>query len=121
MKRDMDLVRKIVFVLEEHSLGYHAESVTIDGYTKDQICYHAYIMKQAGLIDGVDLALRTGQSPSVMPTKLTWEGHEFADAARNETNWKKATTKIAATVGTASLAVLTELLKQIAKDALGLK
>ncbi len=74
MKRDMDLVRTIVFLLEDHEHGRSPREIQIDGYTAEQIGYHAYIMKEAGLIRA---AVRSVNSPSpcAIPTGLTWAGH----------------------------------------------
>jgi hypothetical protein len=52
---------------------------------------------------------------------LTWQGHEFLDAARNDTIWRKATGKLVAVTGGTSLEVLKELLIAGAKQAVGLE
>jgi hypothetical protein len=120
MKRDMDLVRMIVFAIESHEHGSMDKMVVIDGYSEEQVGYHAHLMEQAGLIDGFDTSSREVDSPTVQPTSLTWAGHEFADNARSETTWNKARTTIAATVGTVAFGVLAELLKKLAGQQLGL-
>jgi Hypothetical protein (DUF2513) len=37
---------------------------------------------------------------------LTWRGHEFMDAARNDTVWRKAKTRVMANVGGLAFDVL---------------
>ena len=120
MKRDMDLVRKIILAIESHEHGSMDEMVVVDGYSDEQVGYHAHLMLQAGLIDGFDISARDENSPTVQPTSLTWAGHEFADNARNDTTWNKAKTTVAEKVGTVAFGVLTELLKKIAGQQLGL-
>ena len=51
MKRDMDLVRFILMAVEEQEHGF-ARDVRFDGYTEEQIGYHAYIMIEGGLVEG---------------------------------------------------------------------
>jgi hypothetical protein len=118
MKRDMELVRKIVFALEGFEHGQLLAMLPVDGYTEEQVLYHAYIMKQAGLLEGS--ACRTLNTPGVKPSNLTWDGHDFADAARNDAMWNQAKSKIAATVGTVAISVLIDYLKQLAKEKLGI-
>jgi hypothetical protein len=118
MKRDMDLVRKIVFALESYEHGSLYAMLPIAGYSEEQVLYHGHIMKQAGLVDGANI--QTTRGPGVKPSTLTWAGHEFADAARNDAIWNQAKTKIAATVGTVTIAILIDYLKQLAKEKLGM-
>ena len=91
MKRDMELVRKILFEVEKQESGLAPSRLEIEGYTPEQVGYHAYIMEQAGLVDAVE----TGPSadsprPSAEITCLTWQGHDFLDAARQDNIWGKA-------------------------------
>ena len=51
---------------------------------------------------------------------MTWEGHEFADAARDETRWKKAMGIVEEKGGAVTLDVLKELLLHLARMGLGL-
>jgi len=119
MKRDMDLVRKIVFALEEHEHGHAPHYFRIDGYDEEVVGYHVYIMTQAGLVNGADTTVRGDNSPSAIPLSLTWEGHEFADAARSDTVWNKTKAVIKDKVGSVGIGLLVEVLKQQAKQMLG--
>jgi hypothetical protein len=120
MKRDMDLVRKIALAIEEHPSGFAPNNLTVEGYSHDQIGYHVILMMDAGLVNGIKLTHMRSTSPEATATSLTWAGHEFVDAARSDTVWNKATAVIRDKVGTASIAMLIEVLKQQAKQMLGL-
>lgn len=120
MKRDMELVRKIVLAIEDSPTGYAPQGLRFDGYTPDQIGYHAYLMIQAGLAEGVDVTSTSSTSPESILTKLTWAGHEFADAAGDEPRWKKAMGIVKEKSGTVTIAILTQLLTGLMKGALGL-
>src|SRR6476660_1465967 len=90
MKRDMDLIRKIMLAVEEHEHGFAPRQIVIEGYTKEQIGYHNYLIINAGLGDGPDLTHLRSESPEHDLRYLTFAGHEFLDAARDDTRWRKA-------------------------------
>jgi hypothetical protein len=52
--------------------------------------------------------------------KLTWAGHEFCQAAREDTRWKTAMGFVAEKGGSITFAVLTELLASLMRKAVGL-
>jgi hypothetical protein len=120
MKREMDLVRKIIFALEERPSGFAPSDLTITGYIEEQIGYHVHLMIQAGLLEGADATTSEDKSPQAMATCLTWAGHEFADAARDESRWSKAMAIVKEKGGSVTIAVLTELLASLMKKAVGL-
>jgi hypothetical protein len=45
------------------------------------------LLKEAGLIDAIDVSKGANDWK---PKRLTWEGHEFLDAARDNKRWEKA-------------------------------
>ncbi len=121
MKRDMDLVRNILLAIEAEPTGYAPEKLVIEGYTKDQIGYHVFIMIEAGLIEGQDVTSMGSSCPVGVATRMTWHGHEFLDACRDLTRWNKAK-GIVAKIGGATIEVfkqvLTELMVNQAKQAI---
>jgi hypothetical protein len=118
MKRDMDLIRKIVFAIEELPHHHLAEPIKIDGYDDEFVGFQWYLMMEAGLIKGFDATGR-GTSPQAIPFWLTWAGYEFADSARNDSIWQMAKKTIKDNIGSVSMALLTELLKHLGKQAIG--
>jgi len=92
----------------------------IDGYTKEQVGYHVYHMDEAGLIDVIDMTSMHGKTPEGMPKKITWQGHEFIDAARSDTIWNKAMQKVKDAGGAVTFSALTGLLKKLVEENLGL-
>ena len=48
MKRDMNLVRKIILALEDSPAGFAPKDFEVDGHNKEEIGYHIYIMMEAG-------------------------------------------------------------------------
>lgn len=119
MKRDMDLARKILFAVEElpkQQKGF--VDIKIDGHTNEEINYHLIILMDAGLIkaDYVDNKLIDYIWKSI---RLTWEGHEFIEAARDNTRWEKAKGAMVQ-VGGFALDVMKQLLVQFLKEELKL-
>jgi len=110
MKRDLDLIRKILMTLEEYEHGNAPSKLTVDGFTDEQIGYHCFILKEAGFIEATDTTTFGSKSPSALPRRLTWEGHEFIDNARDEKIWIQVKNKIKNTSGTVSISILTKVL-----------
>ena len=86
MKRDIDLIRQILLELEEKGAYTNWMDIDIEDYSPEQIDYHLELMVEAGLI-----SVRTSEKEysRQLPLRLTWEGHEFLDAVRNEPQWHK--------------------------------
>ena len=98
MKRDMDLVRKILIKIEK-DWGYeYLESsisnreIKIEGYSDSAVHYHLRIMVEAGLITCI---FPEGDSHTLStyikypPEIITWEGQEFLETIRKERTWEK--------------------------------
>src|SRR5437016_614225 len=120
MKRDMELVRKILLAIEEEPTGRAPRELKIEGYTDDEIGHHAYLMAEAGLIDGARVDGMHSPSRQVHPTVITWAGHEFLAASRDESIWKKAMGIVKEKGGAVTVGVLTQLLTNLVKNNLGL-
>jgi hypothetical protein len=120
MKRDMDLVRKIVFAIEDRASGFALAELKIEGYTQEQIGYHVCIMIEAGLLEGDDATTWGDKSPQADATRLTWDGHDFADAARDDSRWNRAMEIVKKKAGSITISVLKELLVSLMKQSLGL-
>ena len=88
MKRDMDLVRKILLELEDAPYESGGLDLELEGYSPDQISYHVMLLNEAELIEANDLSTFGG--PKWIPKRLTWAGHEFIEASRDESRWEKA-------------------------------
>src|SRR6185436_9482998 len=85
MKRDMDLVRKILLALEAHPHGCVPVDCTITGYDEMVIHYHVWLMEQGGLLAGV----QHGAGVVAWPVWITPKGRTFLDAVRSDTVWAK--------------------------------
>ena len=119
MKRDLDLVRAVLLAAEAHDSPL-ATRLTIPGYSQEQIDYHCQLLADAGLLDRCEWKPAPGAMPTIMSgtrmtIRLTWQGHEFLDASRENRIWQAAKARVEQAGGfTFDLlkAVLTELVKQ---------
>ena len=118
MQRDMDLVRKILLAVEkgEDVVGYDTR-LEVEDYSRDEIDYHIEIMGEAGLLVA-SIQRFMGGEYMVNLERMTWEGHDFLDAARNESRWNQAKEKVLNATGALSFEALKTTLLQLVRQAL---
>lgn len=107
MKRDMELVRKLLFLAEEDG----KDDELCEEYGQDVVAGHVAILLDAKLIVGEVVCNEVGEPVASVILRLTWAGHEFLDNARNDTIWRGVLSKIKSAALTVSFDVLAELLK----------
>ena len=119
MKRDMDLMRKILLRIEERSdvppktlslndfLDFH-ENIHV-------ISLHIDLMCDAGLVEVMDTSY-DGEVKDYIITRLTLAGYEYLDAIRNFSVWQKVKKRIEV-IGGATLDVIKQLaIKELSKE-----
>lgn len=119
MKRDMELIRKIAFVVEAAS-RLESDDIAINGFTQEAIAYHVELMVESGLLSATDITDIESEWSQFRINRLTSRGHDFVDAARNDSIWTKSIEAIKKTVGGTTLELLMQYLKAEAGRALGL-
>lgn len=118
MKRDIDLVRTILLKIEESDKPTEIDIRTLSAnHSIEQIHYHLNLLYEAGFID-----VKHFRGIILTVSGLTWNGHDFLDAARDKGRWEKAKEIIFNRLG--SNVFVFDLLKQVlfdlAKQQLGL-
>jgi hypothetical protein len=119
MKRDMDIVRTILLKIEdseESPLGW--TNIEIPDQPPELVSYHVLLLTDAGLVESNNLSTRAGLD--VRPKRLTWEGHEFLDAAKNDTIWNKAKDLVKEKGGSIPFEVLKGMLIKMTASLFGL-
>lgn len=91
MKRDMELIR--LLLLRAELIREQDEFPDLSGYTEEQRDYHSALLIEAGLIDGFIRKDMYGFPVNVNTFRLTWAGHNFVDAMREDTVWNKVKQK----------------------------
>ena len=115
MKRDMDLCRKILLKIENHGQVMGVMNIKVEGYTEKEISYHVMLLSEVDLIEALDMSDRSGHDWK--PQRLTWEGHEFLEASRNDNIWENAKRIITEKTGGVTFDVLKALLLDLVKKS----
>lgn len=115
MKRDMDLIRALLIAVEG------ATEPDLSKWSEEEQLYHSVLLIESKLVHGFTAEGGDGSPVAAKMLRLTWEGHEFLDAARDETVWKKVRDKLEAVGTNVALPVLTSLLTDYTKQKLGIQ
>ena len=114
MQRDMELIREILFRLEQDD----RDRLAIDGYDHQAVAYHIRMLIEAGFVSGQATNTSDGLHASV--SHITWAGHDFIDAARDPERWSRAKEIVKEKSGSVTFDVLKQLLTSMMKQALGI-
>ena len=120
MKRDLEIIRKIVLLVEDLPTGTVIDEIQIEGFSAEQIGYHCYLIVDAGLAKGIDDTDMAETSPNWKILHLTSAGHDFADIARNEATWKKATGLVKDKATGVTIEIIKDLLVSLIKGTLSI-
>jgi hypothetical protein len=88
-------------------------TIRLDGYTQEQLSAHVMMAHDAGFVEAKFLPGTT----EFLVKRLTYAGHEFVDAAREETLWNKAKDNVLSTAGTLTLEALKIALSALMQQA----
>jgi hypothetical protein len=116
MKRDLELIRKILVVLEDKRSTI-AEELPIDGYDENIVAFHINLLIEAGFVKGV-LGDELNGAITAYASSMTWAGYEFLDVSRNDTAWLKAKKVLKEKSISVSVSILTKLLTMYVEDSL---
>lgn len=95
MKRDPELIRKLLLFFDEKPGAEHVEIPPIDGYDELAIKYHLVLLHGAGYLTCEPVTSSSSDRVIyVLPFELTWNGHEFLDEIRNEHVWEDVMTTV---------------------------
>ena len=89
MQRNMDLIRRILFYLEERTEFAAQLDLPIPGHEQNEVRYHCLLLAQAGLIDFEPEVTKNGRIIRAHVLGLNWAGHEFLDTIRSDSVWKR--------------------------------
>jgi len=89
MTRDMELIRKILFTIEEQYVDVVLYNLEVEGYDMKTVAYHCNLLHQEGLIKAYGSQNADDELNSFGVGALTWEGHDYLDKIRSDTVWNK--------------------------------
>lgn len=101
---------------EKASYGKVFIELDFESVPKQVLSEHVKLLTEAELIE----ARVNPREATLLPTRLTWQGHEFLDAARNETIWYKTKKLVQERGGALTFDVAKAVLAQVALKQVGL-
>ena len=115
MKRDFDLIRKILLEIEScddpQGMGDSRGIRTREHSTKC-IQQHVGLLVDAGFVAGKHLKTINSPVGFYLQVNLAWRGHEFLDNARDDSIWQTVKKELGSKWSSVSFGVLETLLKQ---------
>lgn len=121
MKRDLDLVREIMLVLEdkmEYGKNFQSqqliEIMQDKTLTMDKLAYHVGLLVESDLIRAKEYKYQSSDSTEYLINTITSQGQDFLDTIRQETTWNKIKEK-ASDIGGFSLSLLIDIGKEYLK------
>ena len=92
--------------------------IDVEGHSEQEIIYHVMQLAKAGLIEADDVTDFEGADWKAKD--LTPQGHDFLEAARNESIWRKSKEFVLERGGGLTFDVLKAVLAQFALKQVGL-
>lgn len=91
MQRDMDLVRKILFYIEDnYKAGQNwIREIEIDNYSKELIVEHLKLIYEADLVQKFEMENYVYGGFRYQVGNLTNQGYDLLDKIREDTIWNK--------------------------------
>ena len=114
MKRDMGLIRAILIDLESDG---NLQGISTD---EDLLRYHIRLAIEADLLRGNVAEYAGGYQVLLNDLPITNKGHDFLDAIREDSVWKKVLARITGITGSVGVELLVELAKEEIRKRLGL-
>jgi hypothetical protein len=114
MKRDMDLVRRILAGVYEADRALGHEAFEMDDYSPAEVFYHIELLTAKGYLDSnVKPTFPAGSFYGTV-TGLTWDGQDFYEAMADDRVWRKTKEVVTKAVGTTTLNVIRQTLELVA-------
>lgn len=118
MKRDMELIRMVMLAAEKTKEPNELIDPKFEGHNEIEISYHIALLDDAGLLHGQDRSAIGVFRWSA--GALTWAGHEFVEAIKDEKVWKEALAITAKSGDGTVFEILKKALVQVQEKRAGL-
>ncbi len=79
MKRNKELVRKLLLEIEDKGSRIFKGAMPVEGFDRDEVVHHTYLLADGGFIE---LGSETIVNKGVLV--LTWKGCDFLDQIRGK-------------------------------------
>ena len=118
LKRDLDLIREILLLIEESNRALAVSDIRIPEYTTEEIVFHVELLSDAGYVE----LSRPKYLSRVcyVVQRLTMKGCDYLDSIRDERVWKDTRATVLRTVGSAPLDIIKDIAVALIRDRLNL-
>lgn len=124
MKRDLELVRRIMLAVEALPTGGQAlgRELRIEDVPPAELAGHLKLLIDQGYLEGnADGTLHRLEPGQILVQGISWEGHEFLDSVRDDSIWRQILQRVGGTSATVALHVITQLGDFYIKKRLGIE
>jgi len=124
MKRNFDLIRRIMVHVEKVPPNHFVDEVSLqylsDEYGQEIVLQHVKLLMEENFLKGKIHQNHNDVIDKIRITEITWKGHDFIEAAQDDSIWNKAKETVLKPTVSITFSLLLEWLKQEAKIKLGL-
>jgi hypothetical protein len=120
MKRDPELIRKILTKIEGNPACTIISDLQIQGFSPEEVMEHVELLLDANFIKGRINVDVSGKPQQHLIERMTWDGQEFLAIAKNDTAWNSVLSSAKEKGLALSVSVLSALLIEASKRAFGL-
>lgn len=126
MKRDLDLIREIMLVLEDKlEYGKNFQSTHLIEFMQDKklsaekLAYHLGLLVESDLIRAKEYKPQSNDPTEYLINTITSTGQDFIDTIRQDTTWNKIKEK-ASSIGGFTLPLLVDIGTEYLKKQIGI-
>ena len=126
MKRDLDLIREIMLVLEDKmEYGKNFKSTQfieiMQGkiFSAEKLAYHVGLLVENDFIKAKEYKHQSGEPADYLINTITSQGQDFIDTIRQDITWNKIKEK-ASNIGGFTLSLLVDIGKEYLKKQIGI-
>jgi hypothetical protein len=122
MKRDLNLVLKILEYFETRKEVSIIQELKIEGYGDQVVKYHLRLMYQANFLSAEEVTSNSTKKRliEIFPFELTWEGHEFLKSLHNKAVLKKVKVLFGKSLSDIPFTIIKEVALSIFRKEIGM-
>ena len=122
MRLNIDCIRDILLAVENLPFGEHFTmdrlQKVLPAYTEEELWYTSIKLNEGGYLDIMSVPMLRSPLPGIKSINdLTFEGHEFLNNIRDDSNWGKVK-EVAKKAGSSSLNALGQIATSVISSAI---
>jgi len=112
MKRDLDLIRRILLALEDEK----PDSLT--GENQELVSYHIQLLLDAEYVQGMVIWDRETKPQGYVVQRITMSGYDYLDSVRDPKVWKETKNLLEKVGGSAALEVVKDVSAKVIAEVI---